>query len=80
MSYFDEDYSVGRQPCQNLKRAPGSIAAAPELANVHECYKGCGKTVSFCENCCRDHHEGGYETCVPEPETARRLFHNEERA
>lgn len=64
VSHFNEDYSVGRQPCQNLKRAPGDIAAAPELANVHECYKRCGKTVSFCENCNRDHHEGGYETCV----------------
>lgn len=65
MSWSDEEYTLGRQPCRELKRGRGNIAAAPEVPNVHECYLGCGKTVTFCDNCCRDHHEGGYDSCLP---------------
>ena len=63
------DYTVGQQPCQNFKqRMDGNENAM--WGNVHECYcghskgNGCTKTVSFCENCYKDHHEGGYENCV----------------
>jgi hypothetical protein len=65
---MSDRYSIGKQPCQDLKRAPGGIMAAPEMPNVHECYR-CGGNVSFCETCARDHHEDGYETC--EPKTSR---------
>ncbi len=57
-------YEVGQQPCKNFKQK-----MTGEFGNVHECYcghsigNGCDKTVSFCENCFTDHHEGGYETC-----------------
>ncbi len=57
-------YEVGQQPCKNFKQK-----MTGEFGNVHECYCGhsigndCGKTVSFCENCNSDHHEGGYESC-----------------
>jgi hypothetical protein len=65
-----DEYAVGQQPCQELRRKRGDIAAAPELPNVHQCYR-CGGRVSFCENCYRDHHENGYETCVLRVEGAR---------
>ncbi len=57
-------YEVGQQPCKNFKQQ-----MTGEFGNVHECYcghsigNGCDKTVSFCENCNIDHHEGGYESC-----------------
>lgn len=57
-------YEKGEQPCSNLKRKfDGNSYATWE--NVHECYRCLGK-VSFCENCAKDHHEDGYETCTPE--------------
>lgn len=60
------DFREGRQPCDNYD---------PELegegwANVHECFckdaKGeyCSGSVSWCINCSKDHHKGGYETCT----------------
>ena len=57
-----ERYTTGKQPCQNFD---------PEIEvdehafwpNVHQCYR-CEGTVSFCITCCKDHHSGGYETCV----------------
>jgi hypothetical protein len=53
-----DNYDVGKQPCQVLKRK----YEGDGWPNVHECYRCRGK-VSFCENCNRDHHEDGYETC-----------------
>ena len=56
-------YAVGSQPCQNLKRQIEANAWGM-WDNVHECiYCINGGTVSWCENCRRDHHSGGYETC-----------------
>lgn len=56
------DYEAGRQPCEKY---------TPEIdgygfPNVHECVfcRGGNGTVSFCENCNRDHHSDGYETCL----------------
>lgn len=57
------DYTVGQQPCQDLKRQRDGNCHG-EWANAHCCYK-CDMTVSYCENCNRDHHEGGYECCHP---------------
>jgi len=65
-----DKYAIGRQPCQKLHReGEGSYFGA----NVHECYgfgsptHECFGTVSFCLNCHRDHHSGGYETCGNTP-------------
>ena len=65
-------YERGNQPCQNLKRTRDSNGYG-EWDNVHECYGpwkpdgtrigGCSGTVTYCENCHKDHHIDGYETC-----------------
>lgn len=61
MIYRGHRYTVGSQPCQNLKRGEGSF---PGVANVHQCPK-CWGNRTWCENCCRDHHDAGWETCKP---------------
>jgi hypothetical protein len=53
-------YEVGDQPCRNLKRAQEGAG----WANVHECPK-CGGNRTFCETCCCDHHDGGWDACQP---------------
>jgi len=58
----DSDFTVGQQPCNNFNPQIEYNEYA-QWSNRHECYKHCGKTVSFCENCCRDHHEDGYDSC-----------------
>lgn len=55
------DYTIGQQPCQNLQRAGGS---APGVLNEHQRPR-CEGVRTWCENCCRDHHAGGWETCKP---------------
>ena len=50
-------FETGKQPCKDFKPQNDGFGT-----NRHSCYK-CDKTVSFCENCNRDHHEDGYETC-----------------
>ena len=64
------DYTKGEQPCKHYKpQMDGNEYAVWE--NAHECFGFrqsrdgaiCHSTVSFCENCRFDHHEGGYETC-----------------
>lgn len=63
------DFTTGQQPCQDYTPMMTGNGYA-EWANVHECFCGhakgqdCSGTVSFCENCHRDHHSNGYETCV----------------
>lgn len=58
-------FTIGEQPCDNYNPVTGYFGA-----NVHECYcpfidgDKCSKTVSLCETCHRDHHEGGAETCI----------------
>jgi hypothetical protein len=56
-------YEIGQQPCSDLTRQWEANVHGQWL-NVHECYR-CEKTVTYCENCRRDHHEDGYETCKP---------------
>jgi len=60
------EYEIGQQPCDNFTPQMESNAYAT-WTNEHQCYR-CGGdvTVSFCENCMRDHHSGGYETCTRE--------------
>ena len=54
-------YETGQQPCSNF--TPHQEANAYAIwDNVHCCIY-CHKTVSWCKNCNRDHHEDGYETC-----------------
>ena len=53
-------YTVGDQPCQNLKRGEGYMGTA----NVHQCPK-CFGNRTFCENCLTDHHDNGWKTCRP---------------
>jgi len=48
------------QPCENYKHAEFE----GDSPTPHECYKGCGGRVYFCDNCKRDHHGGGYNTCI----------------
>ena len=55
-------FTEGEQPCQSfMPQIEANKYAIWE--NRHECYR-CGGLVSYCENCHRDHHEGGYETCI----------------
>lgn len=59
-------FTKGKQPCKTyLPHQDGNEYGT--WNNVHECYRRCGKTVSFCLSCNRDHHEDGYETCTPTP-------------
>lgn len=58
---YDDEFTMGEQPCERFnQQLDGNEYGA--WGNIHECYKCSGK-VSFCVNCCRDHHENGYETC-----------------
>jgi len=63
---MESSYEAGKQPCDGFKQQLDGNAYAT-WGNVHQCYR-CGGLVSFCENCHRDHHQGGYETCQPTPE------------
>jgi Zn-finger protein len=65
-------YTTGKQPCQNFEPKDDLFTGS---GNVHECFapfymsltrcsERSGGTVSFCTNCHRDHHSGGYETCA----------------
>jgi hypothetical protein len=62
------DFKSGQQPCQNYSPKQDGNGYGT-WNNVHECFCGhskgktCGKAVSQCENCNRDHHEDGYENC-----------------
>lgn len=63
-------YEVGNQPCQQFtpkdELFPGSgnehVCAAPFDGSAW-CSETRGGTVSYCENCNRDHHSNGYESC-----------------
>ena len=60
MSRFED----GDQPCNDYTPQSGSM---PGVANRHSCYGGgagaCAFSVSFCEKCAKDHHEGGWDNC-----------------
>jgi hypothetical protein len=53
-------YTVGSQPCQNLKRGEGFMG----MDNVHQC-PVCWGNRTWCETCSVDHHDNGWETCKP---------------
>lgn len=56
------EYRTGDQPCDNFCPAdPG------DFGTVHDCYSKCGRSGAriFCENCSRDHHKDGWDTCKP---------------
>lgn len=55
-----DQFKVGKQPCSKFKSMDEDYRFS---GNVHSCIYCNNKTVSFCENCCKDHHENGYETC-----------------
>lgn len=64
---FDKDvrlgkYETGQQPCRNFKAHREGNGYA-EWDNVHCCIYCKDNTVSWCENCHKDHHAGGYDTC-----------------
>jgi len=65
------NFTVGRQPCWTFREKMET-----PLGNRHECYGPwdvkepkplCGMTVSFCDNCAMDHHEGGWNMCGTRP-------------
>jgi hypothetical protein len=60
-------YTVGRQPCQDLRRGDADVAALGmgNGMNVHQC-PVCWGHRTWCENCHTDHHDGGWETCTHE--------------
>ena len=55
------NFRDGKQPCNNFDPQI-EVNEYAMWENQHQCYK-CGGTVSFCLNCHKDHHDGGYETC-----------------
>jgi hypothetical protein len=59
-------FTIGHQPCNDFKPdRDGNEYGSWE--NLHSCMQPkCEKTVSFCMNCLKDHHEDGYEACTCE--------------
>ena len=54
-------FTKGKQPCSKLR--PKQLQAGYDLIDdYHYCTRCTGK-VLFCENCHKDHHSNGYETC-----------------
>lgn len=56
------NFTDGTQPCQNFRQQLERNEHAI-WGNEHQCYR-CGGVVSFCDNCSRDHHANGYESCM----------------
>jgi hypothetical protein len=61
-----ERFTAGAQPCQSLLRGDADIAALGEgnRRNLRVCPK-CDGHRAWCDNCNRDHHDGGWQTCTP---------------
>ena len=59
-------YVVGRQPCADFLRGDADIAALGDgnRRNCHQC-PVCEGRRAWCDNCCADHHEHGWESCKP---------------
>jgi hypothetical protein len=55
------DFTAGRQNCHDYRPSLNEWG----MPNVHECCfcKTKEGTVSFCESCMRDHHDGGLDNC-----------------
>lgn len=56
----DAQFAIGSQPCD--KFTPQETERGSNRHQCIYCASGNG-VVSFCLNCCRDHHEGGIENC-----------------
>ena len=56
------NFKTGKQPCDNFKPAT-EVNEYASWDNLHECYRCKEGKVSFCDNCNRDHHTNGYDTC-----------------
>lgn len=57
MSYHLDKSNDYCQPCRNFKRKD-------PLYGTHQCM-ACGGTVHECSSCGRDHHDGGWSSCLP---------------
>ena len=72
---MSDNFDLGQQPCTAFRPAQ-TITEHGAWDNRHSCCgpqirhekKECSALVSYCDNCHRDHHEGGYETCPQEAE------------
>jgi len=53
-------YTEGRQPCDVFLSEDDYWVGS---GNAHACY-ACNDEVSFCKNCKKDHHAGGYGSCI----------------
>ena len=63
-------FETGRQPCADFAPRDSGFGG-----NLHDCYgpydeqghvqgaEYCGAHVSLCENCLRDHHDEGWQSC-----------------
>lgn len=64
-----EDFTKGEQPCNDFS---GYEVEWGDIER-HTCYgfsdggRQCDETVSFCQNCNKDHHENGYQNCKLKP-------------
>jgi hypothetical protein len=67
MRLTHSQYELGQQPCRYLIRGDADIPALGHgnQANVHIC-PVCSGFRTWCENCRRDHHANGWETCKEE--------------
>jgi hypothetical protein len=52
-------FEEGCQPCQSF------LELGDGLYNRHEC-PHCSGVRAFCDNCCMDHHAGGWNSCESE--------------
>ena len=52
-------FEQGQQPCSKFDPEDQYV----HQGFTHQCYRCETGSVVFCKNCCRDHHEWGYETC-----------------
>jgi len=59
-----DSFTIGHQPCDKFIPAKDGNEYGM-WDDLHACMqKECGKTVSYCLNCHKDHHEDGYEACT----------------
>lgn len=65
-NHLGHRYTTGKQPCANFLRGDADIMALGEgnRMNCHQC-PICEGNRAWCDNCCRDHHDNGWETCKP---------------
>ena len=66
-----DEFAQGQQPCERFVMRDELFGS-----NRHQCFGPytpsadglglCGGAVSFCDNCTRDHHTGGWDSC-PQP-------------